>query len=153
MNANGDYESHGGALDEFVHCVMRAFDLLDFEQKTLQVEWLKLVEALKATTLKKLQASPGWKIGNPCENKLLFWLRELGPTMYDVFEETFNPHTNGFKVMKASDLKAGMNKEVWVQGEVIVLDVHTVEHRLGDEARKLDDYLKSHGIDMQKIGN
>jgi hypothetical protein len=144
-----DNESHLN-LEEFMSDAMWALDLAGFDQQ-VEADWELLLDGLHATTLEKLNKSPKFVESKFAAEQLTFLLKEFGPTLYDVFEATFEPIVNGFSVKQASSFSAPDNREVWVQGEVIIINTFDVAHKINDDAAQLDTYLKTHGLDMTEI--
>lgn len=138
------------SLESFVSICMYALRLMGYNETQVQLHWEKLEEALKQTQLDALKVSKDWKQGEPTEDELTFWLKEAGPTLYDVFEEVLDPRRNSFRSQKAGAFYTDKNQEVWVQGEVVLLNYNDIQRETNVDALRIKEFFGDNDINLEE---
>ena len=147
-----ELEDHGASLESFIELSMHMLRLMGYNETQVQLHWDKLEEALKETQLDALKVSKNWdwRTEDFYAKRFTFWLKEAGPSLYDVFEKVFDPHKNGFTVRKASQFHAGKNQEVWVQGKVVLINYADMTSGSDYDASEVYEYLNDNGIRIEE---
>lgn len=110
-----------GDLNDFMH-VMRAALPTGGTFNT----WAELTRALKRTTIEwsgKTNSLKNFMVDTDCEN------------LWDLFEEVFDPESNSFTLSNSSNFSGLPNREVWVSGDIMQIELHQTSDALMDYFR------------------